>query len=56
MRTIRELLAQIFEDEAPTAPVEPAEFRDEPPTVERPRQRRQETADERTLVFRVSRR
>jgi len=56
MRTIRELLAQVFEDEAPTAPVEPEGFREESPTIERPRNRRRETADERTLVFRISRR
>jgi hypothetical protein len=56
VRTIRELLAQVFDDEAPTAPIEPAEFREESPTIERPRNRRRETADERTLVFRINRR
>ena len=57
MRTVTELIAHLWDDECPTAPVEAVidEFREESPTTERPRTRRKETLDERTLVFRVNR-
>jgi len=55
--TVTELIAHLWDDECPTAPVEAVidEFREESPTTERPRTRRKETLDERTLVFRVNR-